>query len=172
MHPRDGDLIVATHARSIWIADDITPLQQLGDVGSQDVVLFDVRPAISYVNDLQSGQQTGGQKAFTGENPERGTMISYYLKSAASGDVTITIADVNGRTVRTIDGTKDAGINRVNWDLAPTPPEGRGGQRGGGGRGRGGGAVDAGTYVVTLTANGRTVKKSVTILRDEWLPAR
>ena len=28
IHPRDGDLIVASHGRSIWIADDITPLQQ------------------------------------------------------------------------------------------------------------------------------------------------
>src|SRR5205807_4775901 len=29
VHPRDNDLIVATHGRSVWIADDITPLQQL-----------------------------------------------------------------------------------------------------------------------------------------------
>ena len=29
IHPRDDDLIVATHGRSVWIADDITPLQQL-----------------------------------------------------------------------------------------------------------------------------------------------
>jgi len=32
--------------------------------------------------------------------------------------------------------------------------------------------VDPGTYVVTLTANGKTLKKAVTILQDEWLPAR
>ena len=28
IHPREGDVIVATHGRSIWIADDITPLEQ------------------------------------------------------------------------------------------------------------------------------------------------
>ena len=173
VHPRDGDLIVATHARSVWIADDITPLQQLGAVANQDVALFDVRPAISYLNDQQSGQQMGGQKAFAGENPPRGTTISYYLKSAASGDVKITIADVNGRTIRTLDGTKAAGINRVTWNLAPTPPQGQGqGGGGGGGRGGFGGAVDPGTYIVTLTANGKTVTKPVTVLQDQWLPSR
>ena len=35
VHPRDGDLIVATHGRSVWIADDITPLQQLAPVGQR-----------------------------------------------------------------------------------------------------------------------------------------
>ena len=174
VHPRDGDLIVATHARSVWIADDITPLQQLGAVANQDVALFDIRPGISYLNDQQSGQQMGGQKAFVGENPPRGTTISYYLKSAASGDVKITIADVNGRTIRTLEGTKDAGINRVNWNLAPTPPQGQGQGGGGGGGGRGGfaGAVEAGTYIVTLTANGKTLTKPVTVLQDQWLPSR
>ena len=113
----------------------------MASVGSQDAVLFDIRPAIAYLTDRQRGQQTGGQKAFVGENPARGTMISYYLKSAASGDVKITIADATGRTIRTLDGTKDQGINRVNWNLTPQPPAG--GPRaaaGGGGGGRGGGA--------------------------------
>jgi len=29
IHPRDGDLVAATHGRSFWIMDDIAPLQQL-----------------------------------------------------------------------------------------------------------------------------------------------
>jgi hypothetical protein len=109
VHPRDNDLIVATHARSIWIADDLTPLQQMASVGTQDVVLFDIRPAIAYLTDRQRGQQTGGQKAFVGENPQRGTLISYFLRSPATGDVKITIADATGKTIRTLDGTKDQG---------------------------------------------------------------
>ena len=85
IHPRDSDLIVATHGRSIWIADDITPLQQLTPRSqSQDVALFDIRPAVAYLNDRQSGQQVGGQKVFVGENPPRGAAINYYLKSAAT----------------------------------------------------------------------------------------
>jgi len=176
VHPRDHDLIIATHARSIWIADDITPLQQMATAGTEDAVLFDIRPAIAYLPDRQRGQQTGGQKAFVGENPPRGAMISYYLKSAASGDVKITIADATGRTIRTIDGTKEQGINRVNWNLTPQPPAGRGqggGFGGGGGGGRGGvPAVDAGTYIVTLSVNGKTMTKPVSVLQDFWLNER
>jgi photosystem II stability/assembly factor-like uncharacterized protein len=168
VHPRDNDLIVATHARSIWIADDVTPLQQMASLGAQETVLFDIRPAIAYLPDRQRGQQTGGQKAFVGENPPRGAMISYYLKTAPSGDVKITIADATGRTIRTLDGTKDQGINRVNWNLAPQPLGGRGF---GGGRG-GGQAVEAGTYIVTLAVDGKIFAKPVSVLQDMWLNER
>ena len=122
VHPRDNDLIVATHGRSIWIADDITPLQQLAATPPQDPVLFDVRPAVAYLTDRQSGQQVGGQKVFVGENPPRGAALNYYLPSAATGDVKIAIADATGRVVRTLDGTSNAGINRVMWNLTTAPP--------------------------------------------------
>ena len=69
-------------------------------------VLFDVRPAVAYLNDRQHGQQVGGQKVFVGENAPRGAAINYYLKAAASGDVKITIADATGKVIRTLDGTK------------------------------------------------------------------
>jgi hypothetical protein len=100
-------------------------------------------------------------------------MINYYLKSAASGDVKITIADATGKVVRNLDGTKTAGINRVVWNLAPNPVPGQ--QAGGGGGGGRGGApppVDAGTYVVTLSAGGKTLTKPLTVLPDRWLGER
>jgi photosystem II stability/assembly factor-like uncharacterized protein len=171
VHARDGDLILATHARGVWIADDITPLQQLPAAAAQEAALFDIRPAVAWLPDRQRGQYAGGQKAFVGENPARGALISYYLKSAATGDVKIAIADATGRAIRTIDGTKHQGINRVNWNLTTTPAAGRG-QRGGGG-GRGGGAsVEPGTYIVTLSVNGQTMTKPVTVLQDVWLNER
>src|SRR5262249_803131 len=59
--PRDGDVIVATHGRSLWIADDITPLQQFTpSVASQDVVLFESRPAIAYLFDYRTDTDVGG----------------------------------------------------------------------------------------------------------------
>jgi photosystem II stability/assembly factor-like uncharacterized protein len=174
VHPRDNDLIVATHGRSVWIADDITPLQQLtADVQAQDAFLFDIRPAIAYLNDQQHGQQVGGQKVFVGENAPRGAAINYYLKSAPGGDVKITIADATGKAIRNLDGTKSAGINRVVWNLAPNPPQGQqAGGGGGGGRGGAPQAVEAGTYVVTLTAAGKTLTRPVTVLQDRWLSER
>jgi hypothetical protein len=168
IHPRDGDLIIASHGRSLWIADDITPLQQLTpEVLSQDAALFDIRPGIAYLNDQTHGEQVGGQKVFIGENAPRGTMINYYLKNAASGDVKISIADATGKTVRNIDGTKLAGINRVLWNLAANGPGGGGGF--GGGRGGAPAAVEPGTYMVTVNVNGKTLTKPVTVLQDRWL---
>jgi len=165
VHPRDGDLIVASHGRSIYIADDITPLQQLTpDLLNQDSALFNIRPTIAYINDQQSGEQVGGQKVFVGENAPRGALIHYYLKSAATGAVKISIADATGRVVRELDGSNNGGINRVLWNLAA------GGQgAGGGGRGGGGGAVDPGTYMVTLSVGGKTLVKPLTVLQDRWL---
>jgi hypothetical protein len=52
-----------------------------------------------------------------GHNPPYGASISYYLKSAPQGDVSIEIADAEGRTIRTLAGTKGAGINRIWWNL-------------------------------------------------------
>jgi hypothetical protein len=107
---------------------------------------------------------------FIGENAPRGAAINYYLKSAASGDVKISITDGSGRVIRTLDGPKAAGINRVMWNLAPAPPAG---QQGGGGGGRGGGGTaEPGTYVVTLEVGGRKLTKPLQILQDRWLGER
>jgi len=106
---------------------------------------------------------------FIGENAPRGAAINYYLKSAAGGDVKIAIADATGKVVRNLDGTKSAGLNRVLWNLAPNPPEGQPAAGFGGGRGGAPQAVDAGTYVVTLTVGGKTLTKPAVVLQDRWL---
>jgi hypothetical protein len=173
VHPRENDLIVASHGRSVWIADDITPLQQLTQqVRESDVTLFDIRPAVAWLNDQQHGQHIGGQKVFVGENAPRGAAISYYLKVPSGDDVKITIADITGRVLRNLQGTKNAGINRVWWNLAPNAPEGGRGFGGFGG-GRGGvAAVEPGTYTVTLEASGKKITKPVVVLQDRWLGER
>jgi hypothetical protein len=169
VHPRDHDLIVATHARGIWIVDDITPLQQLTPaLTGQDVALFDIRSTVAYLNDLQTGQYVGGQKVYVGENPPRGASINYYLKGAGTGAVQITVVDATGRTVRVLTGTANAGVNRVIWNLTAAPAQGRGtgGTGFGGGRGGAGIPVEPGTYLVTLEANGQKLTKPVTVLED------
>jgi hypothetical protein len=172
VHPRENDLIVASHGRSVWIADDITPLQQLTQaVRDSDATLFDIRPTIAWLNDQQNNQQVGGQKVFEGENAPRGAAINYYLKSAATGDVKVTITNATGATIRTLDGPKTAGINRVMWNLAPQPQAGQ--QQGGFGGGRGGGgAVEPGTYNVTLEVAGKKFTKPLQVLQDRWLNER
>src|SRR5262249_6622343 len=102
VHPREGDLIVASHGRSLWIADDITPLEQFTPaVALQDAVLFDVRSPVEYLFDYRGDADVGGDKRFEGENAPRGMAISYYLKSAATGPVTISITNGLGQTLCT-----------------------------------------------------------------------
>ena len=165
VHPRENDLIVATHGRGLWIADDITALQQAtADARTQDVVLFDLRPTVLWLTDRQRGQYTGGQRHFTGENAPRAAAIGYYLKDAPADNVKITISDAGGRVIRTLDGTRRAGINRVLWNLSLT----RSGQ--GPAPGRGGAATaQPGTYTVTLEAAGKKVSKTLTLLEDVWM---
>ena len=102
VHPRDNDLIIGTHGRGIYILDDITSLQALSSkVTDADAFLFDVRPGTQWMNDVRLSRYSGGSKFFRGNNPQPGTAISYYLKSAPSGDVKITISDYSGKVIRT-----------------------------------------------------------------------
>ena len=128
IHPRERDLIAGTHGRSIWIADDISALEEMTDTTLQgDGYLFNVRPAMSWVNDIQKQITVGGQKVFRGQNADPGTAISYWLKNNADA-VRISITDITGREVRAVDGPKTAGLNRWRWDMrgGATAPRGGG----------------------------------------------
>ena len=180
VHPRDNDLIVGTHGRGIYILDDINPLQQLasGKVLETDVFLFDVRPGTQWLNDIRLGRYSGGAKVFRGNNPQPGTAISYYLKSAPNSDVKITISDYSGKVIRTITGTKDFGINRMQWNLRGDPPPrpanlppGFGGGGGGGGGGFAaffniGPLIEPGTYSVKMSVNGKDYTTKVVVEAD------
>ncbi|MFN7949368.1 MAG: hypothetical protein U0Z53_28690 [Blastocatellia bacterium] len=123
IHPRDNDLIAGTHGRGIYICDDITPLEQLSEkVMLADAHLFDVRPGVQWLNDATLSRSVGGAKVFRGQNLPPGTAISYFLKSAPSGEVKVTVTDITGKVVRNITGTKEAGLNRVQWNLRGDPP--------------------------------------------------
>jgi hypothetical protein len=148
-----------------------------------EVQLFDVRPGTIWYNDPRLGRYWGGAKIFRGANPAAGTPIHYYLKSAPAGDVKLTIADYTGKVVRNLTGTKEVGLNRVQWNLRSDPPPrptggGGGGFGGGGGGGGGGGAgniftqglpLEAGTYNLTLSVGGKDYKTKIVVENDPGL---
>jgi hypothetical protein len=162
IHPRDGDVIAATHGRSIWIADDITPLQQWNEqVAASDATLFDVRPAVAYLSDIRLDVSTGGEKQFEGENPARGTAIQFYMKAA--GDAKVAISDQTGRAICESTVKAVAGINRVQWTLvAPLLNAAAGGGRGGRGGAPAGGVVPAGGVAPTGGAAPDTTRAAPT----------
>ncbi len=180
IHPRDNDLVLGTHGRSIWILDDITPLEQMNEtVADEDLHLFDIRPATEWRVANRGGNT--GHKVFFGSNPPNGALINYYLKTKADEKerVRITVTDQDGKVVRELNGAKEAGINRVVWDLRGRSPfaqpgeepseagEGRGFGGGGfGGFGAGGLRVEPGEYTVKVAVGKLEQTKKLVVEED------
>src|SRR5437660_1098870 len=96
----DNDLIVATHGRSFWVLDDITPLRQIAEaVAHSDVYLLRPEPAYRVRRDTNTDTPLPPDEP-AGENPPDGAILDYYLAEAASGPVTLEILDAKGKLVR------------------------------------------------------------------------
>lgn len=171
VHPRDNDLILATHGRGIQIMDDITPLQQMTpEVQAADAHLFEPRDAVLWKTDRTASTAMPGRKHWAGQNAPAGTAISYHLRTVPSGEVRLTITDVaTGEVFRTLQPARNPGINRVQWNLRGDPPPQ---QQGGGGGNQQGPLARAGVYRVTLTVGGRDHTQLVRVLEDIWMEER
>jgi len=122
IHPRDHDLIIATHGRSLYVMDDISGLEQLTAAKmAQTAVLFDPRPATEFYYNPIGG--LWGAHVFKAKNPAFGAYINYYLKGTPTEDVTITIEDAKGNKIRELDASNRSGLNRAVWDLHGDPHE-------------------------------------------------
>ena len=76
---RDNDLVLGTHGRSIWILDDMTPLEKMdGSVANSSLTFFPPRTATTWF--LRQRRWSAGQQMFTAKNPPYGALLSYYLK--------------------------------------------------------------------------------------------
>ena len=124
-----NDLIAATHGRSFWAIDDLSPLRQLADsVTRRPSHLF--QPATAM---LWSGSRGGNG---TGENPVSGVLVDYWLAAPAASPVKIEFTDAQGTLLRSFvsadsAATADsisylpadslvrtrAGSNRFAWNL-------------------------------------------------------
>ncbi|HVG21879.1 MAG TPA: hypothetical protein VNI02_22780 [Blastocatellia bacterium] len=172
IHPRDNDLVLGTHGRSVWVLDDITPLEKMSEaVMGSDMAVFDVEPSTLFR--LYGRKGNTGHKWFSAANPPYGAVINYYLKDKSKDDVKITIADKSGKVVRELRGAKEAGLNRVVWDLRMTPPvqpqeNPQAAGEGGGGFGFGprGPRVAPGEYTAQVAAAGKQVTKTVRVEED------
>ena len=91
-----NDLIVGTHGRGFWVIDDISPLRQITDaVARADAFLFKPADAIDVMQGGDNGTPTQKDEP-TAPNPPAGAAIDYYLKTAATGPVTLEIQDSSG----------------------------------------------------------------------------
>jgi photosystem II stability/assembly factor-like uncharacterized protein len=100
----ENDLIVATHGRSFWILDDITPLRQLSDSTAKSDALFKPEPAYRVRRSTYSDTPMPPDEP-AGKNPPDGAILDYFLAQPASGPVTIEIVDAQGKLVRRYSST-------------------------------------------------------------------
>jgi hypothetical protein len=146
----ENDLIVATHGRSFWILDDITPLRELADstATTTNDHLFTPAPSYRVQRDTNTDTPLPPDEP-AAANPPDGAVIDYYLARSSSTPVTLEILDARGQLVRKFSSTdqpdvteaelkkqliplywlrpsptlsSEAGVHRWIWDLHyPTP---------------------------------------------------
>jgi len=184
------DLVIATHGRSFWILDDLTPLRQASAaVAGSEAYLF--RPEIAYR--VRAANFEGTPLPFDvpqGENPPDGALIDYYLKQAPSGPVSLEVLDSSGKLVRRYSSEEKPpqldpkrleipaywihlplsistapGMHRFVWDLRyPGAPGGNPMMRM---FGLGAGPwAPPGQYQLKLTANGQSYTQPLTLKMD------
>ncbi|MGQ0767334.1 MAG: WD40/YVTN/BNR-like repeat-containing protein [Gemmatimonadota bacterium] len=173
VHPRDNDLILATHGRSIWILDDASPIQQMNAaIAARAAHLFPSRVATRF----NQGDQkwNWGNKQFRGTNAPYGAIITYWLGSAPAADSLVKVDILqNGSVIRSIRRpSAKAGFNRVTWDLRLDAPKALSDMPGdtaetGDWRARPIGAqVLPGQYVVRLTAGTEVQEQPIQVRID------
>ena len=181
---KNEDLVLATHGRSFWILNDLTPLRQYNaGLDDEAVHLYAPKPAYRMHN-----ADAPPKPVLVGENPPGGAVIYYYLKTKPKGETTIEILDPAGNLIRKFSSERkvpldsppdpddekpkkqiepDAGLNRFVWDMrsqsVPTLPnyylfEYKNGARGP--------LALPGNYQVRLTTDGQTLTSPLEIKAD------
>jgi photosystem II stability/assembly factor-like uncharacterized protein/DNA-binding FrmR family transcriptional regulator len=177
------DLVVATHGRSFWVLDDITPLRQIdANSGNAEMVLYKPEPALRlhYPDAIE-------RRGPVGDDPPMGAIVDYYFKTAPKDEVKLEVLDSNGKIVRSLssrekkgveqppewpDQIKEvttipagAGMNRYAWNLrweSPTPIPGAFYT----GTGPRGPLALPGKYTIKLTVGGQTQSQPLEIVID------
>jgi photosystem II stability/assembly factor-like uncharacterized protein len=186
-----GDLVVGTNGRSIWILDDLNPVRTWKEEhGEKTAHLFPIRPAVSW---HLSGTVSHGQEIGLGENPATGALIQYHLKAKPKVAPTLEILDSVGKRVAFLDGSKhkkkkpgnspddqfpeiqhpeipaEEGINRFYWDLSHSPariiPKALADM----GNPASGVPVSPGTYKAVLTVDGQKSEGTFEVWADPRL---
>ncbi|HYV44262.1 MAG TPA: hypothetical protein VFA20_05340 [Myxococcaceae bacterium] len=162
---REGDLVIATHGRGIWIIDDLTPLRALTpELAAKDAVFLPGRPVQQRL--FMGGGWADGDATYEGQNPPSGAVITYYQRARHMyGPIRIEVVDPQGKVIDALPATNRRGINRVVWSMQVKPPRvpraasvafaGSQGPR-----------VVPGTYTIRLTKGTQSIETKVEIGLD------
>ncbi len=122
IHPRDGDLVAATHGRSIWILDDISPLRQLSDqITHKSFHLFQSKTGTRWLR-INTGRKQPYFE-FRGQNPRSGAPVNVWINDQTDS-LSIKIYDEKGKELlRHWKVAVQQGINRIYWDMQVEEPD-------------------------------------------------
>jgi photosystem II stability/assembly factor-like uncharacterized protein len=122
IHPRDNDLVIATHGRGIWIVDDITPLRALTPKTMANGAAFlQTKPIVQVIQAF--GGWANGDAVYVGPNPPGDALITYHLqKRHIFGDMRLQVLDSSGKVVQSLPTSKRRGLSRVAWSMRMPPP--------------------------------------------------
>ncbi len=196
MAVKNNDLILATHGRSFWILDDLTPLHQISEKLNESVVsLFKPRNTYRIGQPLGFGrgggstgkdyQRINGETVTfyekrdkdgelkrvylnAGQNPPLGVPINYHLKQTPQTEVKISIIDANNTVIDSFERNAKIGMNRFMWNMRYPATSGPDA------RGRPAGIsplAPTGAYKVELTVDGQTLTENFDLLRDPRISA-
>ena len=169
VQPREGDLVIATHGRGIWIIDDLAPLRALSnDLVQKSTAFLPARPVQERMH--ANGGWVEGDATFVGDNPPNGLVATYYLRTRhIYGPLKLEVLDGAGKLVDTITPSKHRGINRVVWNMRVKGPRVPRAAQVAFGSSQGPRVVP-GTYTLRLTSGTDAIETKVTIGLDRRAP--
>lgn len=170
IHPRESDLIIATHGRGVYILDDISPLRQLSTENlEKNAFIFETRPSQTKFYTIGAASD-GRQDEFYGSTLADAVYITYYLKERhVFGDFKIEIYNADGKLMTTIPGSKRRGLNRTVWAPRLKPPKVSASETIAAGALTGPTAPE-GTYTVKIIKGDQSYTGSVKLVSDPRLP--
>jgi photosystem II stability/assembly factor-like uncharacterized protein len=169
IHPRDNDLVLGTHGRSVWILEDLAPFEALARAGvPTQPAFFSVRPGVMW--SLQGDWPFPGA-TYAADNPPVAVRIRYFLPAGATaGDSAATteieIVGSDGEVVRRLTGPAGVGVNELVWDFRYEPPPRQPGARRGFGGPPQGPRVLPGTYTAQFAGDSLDASVAIEVRAD------
>ncbi len=128
-HPVNGEIVLATHGRSLW-AFDATPLRSLTQVNTKtDIAFFKPNDVVRWRSEPNRGRTN---RRFAAQNPPTGAAFWYTLPEKTD-QVVVRIESVEGQRLAELPASGEPGLHRVGWNLMRTispPRQGAGSPQG------------------------------------------
>ncbi len=150
VQPRENDIVIGTHGRSLYVIDDISPLRDLSaEIAAKKLHLFPVHGSVMWQQGRMSSYQSPGDGIFAGENKTMQAEFSYFLTPVerkdekpaegapgGPGDATastapkktrvqVSVLDASGKLLAQFSGPENKGINRAYWNFQEQQDPGR-----------------------------------------------